>query len=296
MAPERTTAPWIAAASASFVVIWATGFIVARLSAPHVEPLTFLTMRFGIAGLLLAFLALIFKARWPSHTVTLHAIVAGAFLHGGYLGTCYWAVAHGLPSGIAALIAGLQPILTALFAGKLLDERITFSHWLGLGVALLGVALVLAPRLSFEIVGGITPVTAGAMFLGALSMTLGSIYQKRHVSHVDLLTGMTWQYASAFVIVALGATMTENFRFDATADAWIALAWSVTVLSIGAILLLMALIRHGDVSKVSALTFLVPGVAAVMAWFLFDEILTLMQIAGMLVCAMGVFIVTRAGK
>lgn len=296
MAPEKTTPPWIAAASASFVVIWATGFIVARLSAPHVDPLTFLTVRFGLAFILLAVLALIFKARWPGHSATLHAIVAGAFLHGGYLGACYWAVAHGLPAGIAALIAGLQPILTAMMAGRLLGERITLRHWLGLAVALIGVALVLAPKLNFAVVGGITPVTAGVMFFGALSMTVGSIYQKRYVAHVDLLTGTTWQYASAFVIVALGALLTENFRFDATADAWIALGWSVIVMSIGAILLFMALIRHGDVSKVSALIFLVPAVAAVMAWFLFNETLTLVQITGMLVCAVGVFIVTRASK
>jgi drug/metabolite transporter (DMT)-like permease len=296
MAPERTTSRWIAAASASFVVIWATGFIVARLSAPHVEPFTFLTVRFSIAGLLLAGLALLFKARWPNYSAALHAIVAGALLHGGYLGACYWAIAHGLPSGIAALIGGLQPILTAVLAGRLLGERITARHWLGLAVALAGVALVLAPKLTFAAFGGITPVTAGAMFLGALSMTIGSIYQKRHVVHVHLLTGTALQYASAFVIVAVGAVLTENFRFDATADAWFALGWSVLVLSIGAILLFMALIRHGDVSKVSALIFLVPAVAAVMAWFLFNETLTSVQIMGMLVCAAGVFIVTRAGK
>jgi drug/metabolite transporter (DMT)-like permease len=296
MAPEKATPPWIAAASASFVVIWATGFIVARLSAPHVDPLTFLTVRFGLAFILLAVLALIFTARWPGRSATLHAIVAGAFLHGGYLGACYWAVAHGLPAGIAALIAGLQPILTAILAGRLLGERISLHHWLGLAVALIGVALVLAPKLNFAIVGGITPVTAGVMFFGALSMTIGSIYQKRYVARVDLLTGTTWQYASAFAIVALGALLTEDFRFDATADAWIALGWSVIVMSIGAILLFMALIRHGDVSKVSALIFLVPAVAAIMAWFLFNETLTLVQIIGMLVCAVGVFIVTRAGR
>jgi drug/metabolite transporter (DMT)-like permease len=158
------------------------------------------------------------------------------------------------------------------------------------------VALVLAPKLSLNVVDGITPATVLAMTFGALSMTLGSIYQKRHVTNIDLLTGTVWQYAGAFVIVALGAALTENFRFDATPDAWIALGWSVIVLSIGAILLLMALIRHGDVAKVSALIFLVPAVAAVMAWLLFAETLTPVQIAGMLVCALGVLLVTRGRK
>jgi drug/metabolite transporter (DMT)-like permease len=296
MAHQRPTPNWIAAASASFVVIWATGFIAARLSAPHVEPLTFLTLRFFIAGILLVILALLFKARWPSRSATLHAVIAGSLLHGGYLGACYWAVAHGLPAGIAALIAGLQPVLTAILAGRLLGERIILRHWLGLAVALLGVALVLAPKLSLTVVDGITPATVLAMTFGALSMTLGSIYQKRHVTNIDLLTGTAWQYAGAFAIAVLGAALTENFRFDATPDAWIALAWSIIVLSIGAILLLMALIRHGDVSKVSALIFLVPAVAALMAWLLFAETLTPVQIAGMLVCALGVLLVTRGRK
>lgn len=293
MATETSQPNWIAAASASFVVIWATGFIVARLSAPHVEPLTFLTVRFSIAGVMLVLLALAFKARWPSRSAALHAFIAGTLLHGGYLGACYWAVAHGLPAGIAALIAGMQPIFTAILAGRFLGERITLRHWLGLSVALAGVVLVLAPKLDVSVVDGITPATVLAMTFGALSMTLGSIYQKRFVTHVDLLTGTAWQYAGAFLVVLAGALLTESFRFDATADAWIALGWSVIVLSIGAILLLMALIKHGSVSKVSALIFLVPGVAAVMAWGLFGETLTLIQILGMVVCALGVLLVTR---
>lgn len=293
MAAEKPQPNWIAAASASFVVIWATGFIVARLSAPHVEPLTFLAVRFSIAGMLLVVLALAFKARWPGRSAASHAFIAGTLLHGGYLGACYWAVAHGLPAGIAALIAGLQPIFTALLAGRFLGERITLRHWLGLAVALAGVGLVLAPKLNLAVVDGITPATILAMTFGALSMTLGSIYQKRFVTHVDLLAGTAWQYAGALIVVLLGALLTENFRFDATPDAWIALGWSVIVMSIGAILLLMALIRHGDVSKVSALIFLVPAVAAFMAWGLFDETLTPVQILGMVVCAVGVLLVTR---
>lgn len=296
MADEKTAPNWIAAASASFVVIWATGFIVARLSAPHAEPLTFLTVRFVLAGTLMVGLALIFKARWPGYSAALHAIIAGALLHGFYLGAGYWAVAHGLPAGIAALIGGLQPILTALLAGRILGERITRRHWLGLAVALAGLALVLAPKLDLSQTDGITPATVLVISLGVLSMTLGSIYQKRHVTNIDLLTGTAWQYAGGFVVVALGAVLTENFRFDATPQAWIALGWSVIVLSIGAILLLMALIKHGDVSKVSALIFLVPAVAAVMAWLLFDETLTLIQIAGMFVCALGVLLVTRGKR
>jgi drug/metabolite transporter (DMT)-like permease len=276
-----------------FVVMWATGFIVARLSAPHAEPLSFLFFRFAAAGLLLGLIAQFMGARWPQPRGAAHAMVAGAFLHGGYLGPIYWAVAHGMPAGVSALIVGLQPLMTAFMARALVDERITARHWAGLLIGVLGVALVVWPKLTFAATGGITPLTTLVTIAGAISISFGTVYQKRFATGLDLASGGFWQYVGAVAVAGCGALVMEDFRFDGSFNAWFALLWSIIVLSIGAISLLMWLIRHGDVARVSSLIFLVPGVSAVMAYFLFGETLNAIQIVGMVVCAAAVVIVTR---
>lgn len=283
----------IAAAPALFVVMWSTGFVVARLSAPHVEPFTFLAIRFPIAGALFLAIALAMRAPWPGGRLAVHAMVAGAFLHGGYLGPVYWAVAHGMPAGVSALIVGLQPLITAILAAWLVNAAITGRHWLGLAVGIAGVALVIWPRLSLEALGGITPLTTAVNFLGAAGIAFGTVYQKRHATGLHLASGGAWQYVGASAVVILLALLLEDFGFDGSPAAWFALGWSVIVLSLGAISLLMLLIRHGDVARVSSLIFLVPGVSALMAWGLFGETLSPVQIIGMAVCAAAVLIVTR---
>ena len=282
-----------AAAPILFVLMWATGFIVARLSAPHADPLTFLAIRFPIAGVLFALIALGLSAQWPSGRQAFHATVAGAFLHGGYLGPVYWAVAHGMPAGVSALIVGLQPLMTAIIASWMVKEKISLRHWLGLAVGILGVALVVSPKLHTGLVGGITPLTTAVNVLGALSISFGSVYQKRFATSLNLASGGAWQYVGATLVVGIGALLTENLHFDGSFNAWFALGWSVLVLSLGAITLLMLLIRLGDVGRVASLIFLVPGVSALMAYALFGETLTPVQILGMAICAGAVLIVTR---
>jgi drug/metabolite transporter (DMT)-like permease len=276
-----------------FVLMWATGFVVARLSAPHADPLTFLTIRFPIAGLIFAAIALALRAPWPGARQAFHAAVAGAFLHGAYLGPVYWAVAHGMPAGVSALIVGLQPLMTAILAAWMVKEKIALRHWLGLAVGILGVALVVWPRLQSGFSGGITPVTTAVNVFGALSISFGTVYQKRFATAVNLASGGAWQYVGATLAVAIPAVLMEEMRFDGSFDAWFALGWSVIVLSLGAITLLMLLIRLGDVGRVASLIFLVPGVSALMAYVLFGETLTPVQVLGMAVCAGAVLIVTR---
>jgi drug/metabolite transporter (DMT)-like permease len=282
-----------AAAPILFVLMWATGFVVARLSAPHADPLTFLSIRFPIAGLLFALIALAIAAPWPGPAKAFHAAVAGVLLHGGYLGPVYWAVAHGMPAGVSALIVGLQPLMTAILAAWMVKEEISLRHWLGLLVGILGVALVVSPKLHTGLTGGITPLTTAVNVLGALSISLGTVYQKRYATDLNLASGGAWQYVGATLLVLVAALLTEDMRFDGTFAAWFSLGWSVIVLSLGAISLLMLLIRLGEVSRVSSLIFLVPGVSALMAYGLFGETLTLVQILGMAVCAAAVLIVTR---
>ncbi len=282
-----------AAAPVLFVLMWATGFVVARLSAPHADPLTFLAIRFPIAGLCFAAIALALHAPWPGQRQALHATVAGAFLHGGYLGPVYWAVAHGMPAGVSALIVGLQPLMTAILAAWIVGERISLRHWAGLAVGILGVALVVSPKLQAGVAGGITPVTTAVNVVGALSISFGTVYQKRFATAVNLASGGAWQYVGASFAVLIPALLMEEMRFDGSFDAWFALGWSVIVLSLGAITLLMLLIRLGDVGRVASLIFLVPGVSALMAYGLFGETLTPVQILGMAICAGAVVIVTR---
>jgi drug/metabolite transporter (DMT)-like permease len=284
-----------AAAPVVFVLMWATGFVVARLSAPHADPLTFLGIRFPIAGVLFALIALAIAAPWPGARQAFHASVAGAFLHGGYLGPVYWAVAHGMPAGVSALIVGLQPLMTAIIAAAMVQERISLRHWAGLAVGILGVALVVSPKLELGpgLAEGITPLTTAVNLLGALSISFGTVYQKRFATALNLASGGAWQYVGASLAVLVPALLLEDLRFDGSFQAWFALGWSVIVLSLGAITLLMLMIRLGDVGRVSSLIFLVPGVSALMAYVLFGETLVLVQIAGMAVCAAAVLIVTR---
>ena len=292
---ENTRLPpsWIAIAPAVFVVLWATGFVVAGLSAGHVDPLTFLAIRFPIAGLIFVAIALGQRAVWPTTKLAIHAGAAGALLHAGYLGPVYWAVAHGMPAGVSALIVGLQPLITTILASLMVGEKITSRHWLGLAVGILGVGLVVSPKLTLDTLGGITPLTTAICILGAFSVSLGTVYQKKFATGLDLASGGAWQYAGATLVVLIGATAIEDFGFDGSLSAWVALGWSVIVLSLGAITLLMVLIRHGEVSRVSSLIYLVPGVAAFSTFLVFGETLVPLQILGMAVCAGAVLIVTR---
>lgn len=291
----RSDAPaWLPLAPAIFVVLWATGFIGARLSAADAEPLSFLTFRFLIAAALLAAAAVAAGATWPDRRGAVHAIVAGALIHGGYLGCIFWSIARGLPAGVSALIVGLQPLMTALVAGPLLGDRMSARHWLGLGLGIVGIGLVVWPQLTFSAYG-ITPANVAASVLATVSITLGSIYQKRHAASFDLRSGNALQFAGAAAVVGIAAATTESFAIRWTGEVLFAMAWLVLVLSIGAISLLYVMIRHGEVSRIAALFYLVPAVTAALAWALFGESLTPVQIVGMAVCAGAVMLATRAG-
>ena len=282
------------AAPPLFVVIWATGFVVARLVAPHADPLAFLTVRFGLAALVLAGVALAVGARWPAtRRGWRDGLVAGVLLHGAYLGGVFWAVKHGLPAGISALVAGLQPLATGVLVGPLLGERVSPRRWLGILTGFAGALLVVVPKLGVP--GGLPPVPLFVCVLGMLSITFGTIWQKRTAASADLRTNAVLQYVGATAFTVPIALATEDMRLDLAApEFWIALAWTVFAMSIGAVGLLLVLIRRGAVAAVASLLYLVPPVAAVMAYFLFEESLTPVQIAGMALAAMGVALASRA--
>lgn len=280
------------AAPGLFVMIWATGFVVARLVAPHAEPLTFLSARFLLTAIVLAGFALAVGARWPAGARGWRdALIAGALLQGFYLAGVFWAVRHGLTAGVAALIASLQPLLTAALAGPLLGETVSGRRWLGILVGFAGAILVVAPKLG--VAGGLPPTALLVCFLGTIAITLGTVWQKRTAAAVDLRTNAAVQFIGGAAVLLPLALLLERGEFDGAPPLWIGLAWAVLGLSIGGILILLWLIRRGAVAGVAALFYLVPPVSAGMAYVLFGETLAPVQLAGMAVAAAGVAVASR---
>jgi len=281
---------------ASFVVLWATGFIGARYAMPWAEPFTFLAIRFVLAAILFAGLTVLLGSPRATREEALHATVAGVLMHGVYLGAVFWAIHRGMPAGLSALIVGLQPLITAVLAGKFLGEAILPRHWAGLAVGLLGVVVVLWPKLGM-LGGGVTPATLTASLISVLGMSAGTIWQKRYASGGDLVSATMWQYVGGSAVMILGSIAFETRAITVNGELIFATAWLVLVLSVGAIFLLMVMIRDGEMSKVASLFYLVPAVTAVIAWALFDEQLNLLQIAGMAIATLGVALATaRRGR
>lgn len=275
-----------------FVLIWATGFIVARLVAPYADPLSFLGLRYTLAILVLAAAAFAMGATWPATRLEWRdQLIAGVLLHGFYLGGVFWAVKHGLPAGIAALIVGLQPLVTGMFVGVFLGEKVSAIRWTGIIVGFIGAILVILPRLGTA--EGFPPLPVIVCLVGTLSITLGTIWQKKTGGVQDLRTSTVVHFMGAALVTIPLALILEEGRFEFTVEFWIGLFWAVFGLSIGAIFLLLVLIRRGAVAGVAALLYLVPPVSALIAYFLFGETLSPVQIAGMAVAAMGVAIASR---
>ncbi len=271
-----------------FVGIWATGFIVARLVAPHVDPLTFLAYRFVLSAAAFAAIAAAVRAAWPRGVRGWRdALVAGVLIQGVYLGGVFWSVRHGLPAGISALVAGLQPLLTALLAFPLLGERVGARRWAGVALGFAGALLVLRPQLRAG-PGGILVVPLLASGAAMVGLTLGTIWQKRTASTADLRTNAAVQFIGAALVTIPAAALTETGRFDGSWQAWTGLAWAVCGLSLGAISLLLILIKRDAVAGVASVFYLVPPVVALAALALFGEQLSALQVAGMAIAVTGV--------
>ena len=269
-----------------FVVLWSTGFIGARLGLPHSEPLTFLFVRYLLVVALLLALALLSKAPWPARAMDwFHIGVAGLLIHGIYLGGVFIAISMGLPAGVAALVAGLQPLLVAVGAGLFLRETVVRRQWLGLVLGLAGVALVLANQLgSAFALEALLPCV-----MSLLSITCGNVYQKRFCPQFDWRTGAVAQFVPTVVFTGIAAALTETLRIDWVPEMVFAMGWLVLVLSLGAVSLLNWLIRNNNAVNVASLFYLVPPCTAVVAWLLFGESFAGTALAGMGLVVWGVY-------
>ena len=273
-----------------FVLLWSTGFIGAKLGLPYAEPATFLLLRFLLVLALLLPLFWLSGARWPAPRDAAQMALAGVLLQAGYLGGVFGSLHLGMPAGVSALVTGLQPVFTAALGSLLLGERTGPRQWLGLALGLLGVVLVVGDRIAVE------RLTADAVALSLLalaSITLGTVWQKRHGAAVDLRTGAAIQFIAAALVIAPFSFAFETREVRWSAEFAFALGWLVLVLSLGAIFLLLYLIRQGAASRVASLFYLVPPTTALIAWPLFGETYTLAAAAGMGLGMLAVWMVTH---
>ena len=279
-----------------FVALWSTGFIGAKLGLPYVEPLTFLALRFAIVIVLMLAVVALVRAPWPaSGRAWFHIGVSGLLVHGVYLGGVFIAIGHGLPSGITALVVGLQPLLTALVAGALLDEKVRPAQWAGLALGFTGVALVVAGKVATVPGGALVGMLLPAV-VALLGITAGTLYQKRFCPAFDLRTGSVIQYLPCVVAMAVLAYATESMAVQWSGEFLFALGWLVLVLSLGAVSLLNLLIRRGGAVNVASLFYLTPPTTALIAWAVFGETLSGWALAGMAMAALGVWLARQTGR
>jgi drug/metabolite transporter (DMT)-like permease len=277
------------AAPAIFVVLWSTGFVGTKYVINNADPLTYLAIRMAIVVCLMAVIAAIVRPKWPDRAGLLHSAVAGILVHGFYLGGTAIAIAHSIPAGLSALIPGLQPILTSTIANRWLGERVTPLQWGGLLLGLGGVVLILHDRP----MSGQAGLGWLASVVSLISITLGTLYQRRYCNHIDWRAGNLVQYVAVALFFAAGAFLFEDRVVHWTTEFVLALVWLAVVLSIGSIGLLYWLIRNSAATSVASLFYLVPAVTALMAYLLFGEKLDPIALGGMALCATAVLVVNR---
>jgi len=284
---------WLKTLPAVFVFLWSTGFVAGKYGMPHTGPFTFLAIRYLVVIVLLTGVALVMGAPWPRRRDIWPIALSGLFVHAGYLGGVFAALSVGVEAGVISLVAGLQPVLTAALAGPLLGEIVTRRQWIGLALGLAGVTLVVWTKLGL---GLGTPLGMGFAIFAMVSITTGTLLQKRYGSVMDLRTGSVVQFVASAVVTLPIAIFVEGFPVDWTMDFVLALAWLCIVLSIGAITAMYVLIRRGAAAEVASLFFLVPPTTAVIAWAMFHETLDTLSLCGMAMVVLAVAMVTYKGR
>jgi len=283
----------LAAMPAVFVLIWSTGFVVARYGIPHAPPLGFLALRYALSVLAFGVWIALVRAAWPVGRAQWgHLAVSGVLMHAGYLGGVWAAVKLGLGAGTVALIVGLQPVLTAVWLSATGGAHaIAARQWLGLLLGFGGLLLVVGHKLG---AGEVTAENFALAAFALLSITAGTLYQKRYVKPCDVRTANAVQLAAALIVTAPLAWL-EAGAWQMHPELVGAMAWSVLVLTLGGSSMLYLLIQRGAAAKVTSLLYLVPPCTAVLAWLLFGEALSAQVLAGIAVTAVGVSLVVRGG-
>ena len=279
------------------MLLWSTGFIGVKYGIPYAPPFYFVAIRMTIAALLL-FVALIFlrKSQPITKAILLPSTLIGLTLHGAYLGGCFFAVSRGLPAGITALIASLQPVLVSLFAAKYLKEPLKPRAIGGLVLGLFGLFVVVIPRINMSGANSISVISLVACVVGLLGGTSGTILQKKFGGAIPTLAGTAIQYSATAVVLLTLALIFERPEIQWTIKFIGALTWLVLALSFGAILLLFFLLTHGSAASVSSLYYLVPAATAIEAYFFFDEEISPISLIGTVITVLGVWLVVTKQK
>jgi len=273
----------------AFIVVWASGYVVAKLAATDAEPLTFLLLRYTGVVVLMAALAVIGRAVWPSRRDAVHIAVAGVLIQAVYLGGVWVAIRMGLSAGVAALIVNLQPVLTACLA-HWTGERVSRRQVIGIAIGFFGVVIVLAAKLSAATAAALG-VPALLCFVALIANTVGVLYQKRYVPQFDLRSGQVIQFIAAIIATLPFAFAFETFSIKWSHDVIVAMLWSVFVLSGAGISIMFYLLRTGSVTRLTSTMYVVPGLTAIMAWAMFNETLGWNVVAGMAVTLAGIYLV-----
>jgi drug/metabolite transporter (DMT)-like permease len=283
-------------ASILFVLIWSTGFIVARAVVPHGAPELILAVRLTITALLLGGAALYARQGWPrGRRLGLH-LAAGAMLHGLYLTVSWWAVSRGMPAGIMSLLGATQPLMVAVASVALLGERLPGRSWAGLAIAIGGVVCVLLPALERTGAGSISLIPAAAGLFAVIAMTGGTLIQRGQIAGDPILMSGAVQNLGGALVAIAATLIVGEWRWDNHPTLWIGLGWSVLGLSAGGLSLLVWLVRHQGPTRMSMLLLLVPPLAAIEAWLLFGERLGPVQLVGFALALGGVLLGRSQGK
>jgi drug/metabolite transporter (DMT)-like permease len=274
-----------------FVVLWSTGFIVARYGTRDAGPFTFLAIRMVLAAVMLFVIASVLRESSPRREHLTPLFIAGILMHACYLGGVFYAASRDLSPGVAALLAALPPVVTAVVGHLALHERMTLVQWSGLALGLAGVVCVVLARGIGEDTG-ITVITLTSMSIAIVGMSAGTLLQRARGQNAPLVRGTAVQYVGAASVLVIVAVFNEGWDVEYTTNTVLSMLWAVGVLSLGAILLMNQLLKKQAASQVNSLFFLTPALSVIQSYFLFDEELTTLAVIGFVVAVIGVRLVT----
>ena len=273
----------------TFIFLWASAFVAAKLGLDDAGPFSMLAVRFAIVSFIFASIVFIFRTKWPKWNEIPYIALVGILLHGLYLGGVFFSIKQGTSAGISSLIVSLHPVLTCILAIFLIGEKITLDRWAGIFLGFIGVILVVWPR-----IGGELPLIGFlSCFVALIAISFATIIQKRFLENMDILGGNSIQAIFAALFFLMLVLLMEPFKFNLTLELFISMTWLIVLVSLGAISILMILIKRGEMSSTASLFFLAPPVSAILGYIVFGEELNALGIFGFIITCTGVWIVNR---